>query len=206
MADATAQARREGDQWFGGLTLGYAHAGDRARVATYGRYDMSRTTLDAYREHGLGMFDLAYDRQTVDSRSLAVGVEGSHAIDTTRAALRPFWSLEYRKALENHSDALLNYVLQPVEHDYLLGLRSYNDDTLSVGAGLDVSLDSGWRWSVLLRREQSSGLSANSLGLRISYGQAPVLDPGQYARTPDARHGMDPWQLFQPGTGLPLQP
>ena len=200
-AEATAQARREGEQWFGGLSLGYAHAHERARVAAYGRYDMSRTRLDPYRETGLGLLDLAYERQTVDSRTVAVGVEGSHPIGTTRAALRPFWSVEYRKALEHRGDAMLNYALQPVQHDYLLGLRSYNDDALALGTGLEVATDTGWRWSFLLRREQSSQGSANSLGLRVSYGQAPAQAPAW--RGTGETPGAAPTRLAHP-PGAPL--
>ena len=59
--------------------MGYEHRGDRNTLTTYGRFDASRTTLDAYREHGLGIYDLDYREQTVDSRTVAVGLEGSYA-------------------------------------------------------------------------------------------------------------------------------
>ncbi|MGY1426553.1 autotransporter domain-containing protein [Lysobacter sp. A289] len=196
VADATARARRDGDQLFGGLTFGYEHAGEHGRLAGYGRYDASHTTLDAYRERGLGIYDLSYDRQTIDNSTLALGVEGSHQFKTTTASLRPFWSIEYRQALENRGDARLNYVLLPVAQDYLLGMRSYNDDTLAFGAGLDIDLDSGWSLSFLLRREQSSGAgSANSFGLRFTYGQASTVFPG-----------LDPTQTTDPRTGQSMQP
>ncbi|MGY0558657.1 MULTISPECIES: autotransporter domain-containing protein [unclassified Lysobacter] len=196
VADATARARRDGDQLFGGLTFGYEHAGEHGRLAGYGRYDASHTTLDAYRERGLGIYDLSYDRQTIDNSTLALGVEGSHQFKTAAGSLRPFWSVEYRQALENRGDARLNYVLLPVAQDYLLGMRSYNDDTLAFGAGLDIDLDSGWSLSFLLRREQSSGVgSANSFGLRFSHGQASTMP-----------RGLDPTQTHDPRWGQSMQP
>ncbi|WP_407351277.1 autotransporter domain-containing protein [Luteimonas sp. R10] len=206
-ADATAQAGREGDQLYGGLTVGYEHAGERSRLAGYGRYDASHTTLDAYRESGLGIYDLSYGRQTIDNSTLALGVEGSYQLRTTTVSLRPYWSLEYRQALENRGDARLNYVVQPVTQDYLLGMRSYSDDTLALGAGLDVDLDSGWNLSFLLRREQSSGIgSASSFGLRVSYGQALGADMATRGGAGYVTPGIDPFRAIDPQTGLPLQP
>jgi outer membrane autotransporter protein len=207
VADATAQARRDGDQLFGGLTFGYEHAGEHARIAGYGRYDTSHTTLDAYRETGLGIYDLSYNQQTIDNSTLALGVEGSHQFRASAASLRPFWSIEYRQALENSGDASLNYVLQPVAQDYRLGMRSYNDDTLAFGAGLDIDMDSGWALSFLLRREQSSGIgSANSFGLRISYGQASGAGAAMQGGAGYAMPGIDPLRAIDPHTGLPLRP
>lgn len=206
-AGATAQAQREGDQLFGSLTVGYEHAGERSRMAGYGRYDASHTTLDAYRESGLGIYDLSYGRQTIDNSTLALGVEGSYQLRATTLSLRPYWSLEYRQALGNRGDARLNYVVQPVTQDYLLGMRSYNDDTLALGAGLDVDLDSGWNLSFLLRHEQSSGIgSASSFGLRVSYGQASGADMATHGGAGYVTPGIDPFRAIDPQTGLRLQP
>jgi outer membrane autotransporter protein len=173
-AEITANAQRVGRQTFASLTWGYEHVGKRSRLTGYGRYDASRTTLDAYRESGLGIYDLAYDRQSVDNSTLALGFEGSYLFAMTTSSLRPYWSLEYRQAMQNRGDAGLNYVVQPLAQGYVLGMRSYNDDTLALGAGLDIDLDSGWNLSLLMRREQSAGAGeANSFGVRVSYGQLP---------------------------------
>ncbi len=96
---------------------------------------------------------------------------------------------------------MLNHALQPVDHEDLLGLRSDNDDTRAVGT-VEIASDSGWRWSLLLRREQSQGGSANSLGLQVSYGQAPALpEPTVHG---DTRPGMPASRLADP-FATPLQ-
>src|SRR5690349_15288117 len=105
-------------------------------LAGYGRYDGHRSDLDAYAERGLGVYDLAYGAQRVDNSALAVGVEGNHPFKGERTSWRPFWSVEYRKALENHGNAAINYVQRPLASDYTLAMRSYNDDMLALGAGL----------------------------------------------------------------------
>jgi uncharacterized protein YhjY with autotransporter beta-barrel domain len=165
-----ANARREGEQRFLSLSMGYEHRGDRNTLTTYGRFDASRTTLDAYREHGLGIYDLDYREQTVDSRTVAVGLEGSYARSWGARAFRPFWSVEYRDSLRNDGDAAINYVVQPVSTDYRLGLRSYNDDMFALGGGFDLELAKGWQLSFLYQREQGSDFVGNTFGLWLVFG------------------------------------
>ena len=170
VANAKAQASRDGDQAFGSLTLGYERLGASSSLTGYGRFDASRTRLDAYRETGLGIYDLAYGDQTVDLQSLAVGVEGSYVFNSSSGQVRPYWMLEYRDALENSSDVALNYVVSPLAQDYRLGFRSYGDNVFTYGAGLDVDVTLGWRLSLLFRREHASNYGANtSLGLLLTY-------------------------------------
>lgn len=169
-ADAIAVARREGSQWFGSLALGYEQVLSGMRMSGYARLDGSRSTLDAYREHGLGELDLAYGRHVVDSRALAFGVDGS-AVETAEARLRPFWSIEYRQALQDRGEATLNYAEWARPQDYRLAMRSYNDDLLSLSAGVDLSIARGWILSLLLGHEQARGSDrSSSVGLRLSSG------------------------------------
>ena len=169
VAGTNAHATRDGDQDYGSLAIGLEHVGESMKLTGYGRYEESKTQLDAYRETGLGIYDLAYGKQDVDSRSLAMGVEGSHWMQGTSIAYRPYWMLEYRESLQNEGDAAINYVVRPLASDYVLGLRSYNDDALVFGAGVDMQLFHGWTLSLLYRREHSEGsVDSNAFGLRLS--------------------------------------
>ena len=172
LVGASAHGSRSGDQWFGSLTFGYEHRSRGGNTLTsYGRYDGHRAELEAYREHGLDALDLAYGRQDVSTSSLALGLEGTHAFKGDRLSWRPHWSVEYRTALENRSDVAMNYVQRPRASDYVLAMRSYNDDALSVGAGVDLQFDSGWMLSLLLGREHGrNDLRSNSVGLQARYG------------------------------------
>ncbi|MGB3392398.1 MAG: autotransporter domain-containing protein [Stenotrophomonas sp.] len=173
LASASAQASRSGDQWFGSLTFGYEHRNTSGLTLTgYGRYDGHRATLDGYRESGLGAFDLSYGRQRMDNSALAVGLEGSLAFKGERMSWRPHWRIEYRGALENRGDVSVNYVQRPQDVDYVLAMRSYNDDALALGAGMDLQLHSGWLFSLLLGHEQGrNAMRSNSIGLQVRYGQ-----------------------------------
>jgi len=178
-ADALATATRGGDQQFASVTLGYDHQREHSTLTGYGRLDASRTALDAYRERGLGIYDLQYARQDVDSSSAAVGVEGRYSFRTAAAMVRPSWLLEWRQALRNQGDASLDYAVAPRDGGYVLGLRSYNDDMLAFGAGIDVGFDNGWSLSFQYRREQARDVFANTFGLRLGYGRALQLTPEQ---------------------------
>ena len=171
-AGATGTAVRDGEQWFGSLGVGYEHRGERMSLTGYGRYDASRSTLDAYREFGLGIYDLAYRRQVVENSALALGIEGSYQAGGANGRYRPFWTVEYRQALEDKGEAAMNYVVWPHPTDYRLGMQSYNDNALSLSAGLDVKLRQGWLLSLLFGHEQASNSTqGSSIGLRLSYGQ-----------------------------------
>ena len=49
----------------------------------------------------------------------------------------------------------------------------------ALGAGLDVGFDNGWTLTFQFRREQARDVFANSFGLRLSWGQAPLLTAEQ---------------------------
>ena len=169
-AGAAATAERDGNQSFGALTVGYERTGDRTSLTGYGRFDASRTRLDAYREFGLGIYDLAYGSQTVKNNGLAVGLEGSYLVQGANGVFRPYWMLEYRDAISNSSDVDLNYVVMPVANDYTLGLRGYGNNALMYGGGVDMDIAAGWKLSLLLRREHASGMDAStSFGLLLSF-------------------------------------
>ena len=172
-ADAFAQGRRNGDQWFGSLAFGYEHRRDGMSLTGYGRIEASRSTLDSFREQGAGLYDLVYREQVVRNSAAAVGLEGSYLSADPEARARPFWSVEYRQALDDKGDAYLNYAVGPRAQDYLLRMRSYNDHALSLSAGVDVRLQRGWFMSVLVGHEQTRDSSrATSIGLRLGYGAA----------------------------------
>lgn len=171
-AGALGTAARDGEQWFGSLALGYERRGERMALTGYGRLDASRTTLEAYREYGLDLYDLAYRRQEVENSTFALGIEGSYQVGGANGRYRPFWTLEYRQAIDDKGEAAMNYVVWPHPTDYRLGMQSYNDNALSLAAGVDVKLRPGWLLSLLFGHEQASNSTQGStLGLRLSYGQ-----------------------------------
>lgn len=186
-ASARASARRDGDQLFGSSSVGYTVRGERVDITGYGRFDFSRTSLDAYRESGLGIYDLDYREQTIEHQTAALGVEGSHALAIGGRAFRPFWSIEYQDAVRNAGDARINYVVRPVSTDYLLGARSQIDDLWSAAAGFDLELSRLWRMSFQYRHEAGSGYTGNGMLLQISRGGGGGAMPESYLQTTGAQ-------------------
>ena len=171
-ANAMALGQREGSQSFAALTFGYQQQHGRYALSGYGRFDGSRSRLDGYREHGVGIYDLTYAGQTLNNSGVALGFDGSYRWQGEGLELRPFWKLEYRQSLSNSGQAWMNYVQQPTANGYMLDLQSYADNMLTLGAGLELQTRTGWLLSLLFGRDQgSSGSSSNSVGLRISYGK-----------------------------------
>ena len=201
LAQGSAQGQRSGQQWFGSLTFGHErHNPAGMALTSYGRYDWHRATLDGYSESGLGAFDLVYGRQRVVNNALALGVQGSFQLTRDWGSLRPHWTVEYRSALDNRGQATINYVMRPAATDYRLDLRSYNDDLLSLGAGMDLQLDSGWLFSLLLGHERGrASMRSSSIGLQLRYGSGAAPMQGNAL-------GLLPAQPGQCGGQLPACP
>jgi uncharacterized protein YhjY with autotransporter beta-barrel domain len=170
-ANAFGTASRDGEQWFASMSAGYEHHGPALTLTGYGRVEASRATLDAYRESGLGLYDLTYGEQVVANSALALGLEGRWLVGGDTGRLRPFWTVEYREAIDNRGDATMNYAIAPGSSDYRLRMPSYNDNALSLSLGADVRVGRGWLMSFLFGHEQArNATDANSIGLRVSYG------------------------------------
>lgn len=192
VAGTAAIAQRSGDQSFGALTGGYERAGgDGMTLTGYGRLDASRTRLDAYREHGLGLYDLAYGAQTVESSGASLGVEGSFPILAASGdVFRPYWMLEYRESLDDSSEVDLNYVVLPVDNGYALGMRSFGDNALTYGGGIDLDIAAGWKLSVLARRQHGDGQRpSSSFGLTLTF--APQARDAAAMATPEVEAFAD---------------
>ncbi len=203
LAQGSAQGQRSGQQWFGSLTFGHErHNPAGMALTSYGRYDWHRATLDGYSESGLGAFDLVYGRQRVVNNALALGVQGSFQLTRDWGSLRPHWTVEYRSALDNRGQATINYVMRPAASDYVLDLRSYNDDLLSLGAGMDLQLDSGWLFSLLLGHERGrASMRSSSIGLQLRYGSGAAPMQGNALGLLPAQPGQCDGQL----TACPVQ-
>ncbi|RZA36708.1 MAG: autotransporter domain-containing protein [Lysobacteraceae bacterium] len=170
IADTMGLAQRDGSQVFGSVTFGYESTHESRRLTSYGRVDAGRTTLDAYRETGLGIYDLDYREQTVDQRSVAVGLEGSHSVQVDWARdVRPYWQLEYRNDFSARSDAGINYVVAPADEDYRLSLKPWASSNWNVGFGADFAFGNGVIVTALLRHEVNVGMGSNTtVGLQFS--------------------------------------
>ena len=118
--------------------------------------------------------------------TVSAGLEGRHEWLTSSGAMRPWWTLEYRQAIENRSDVGINYVVLPEASDYVLGLRSFADDGVVLGLGLDITITRGWQLALMGRHERVRGIGrATSFGLQLSWtpggegGPAPAADGGK---------------------------
>ncbi|TDK27162.1 autotransporter domain-containing protein [Luteimonas aestuarii] len=197
VAGGIAHGRRDGTQVSGAVTFGYEQAMEQMRLATYGRLSAGRATLDEYREHGIGIYDLRYAEQDVEHSMAALGVEGSHDLAVGSASLRPYWTLEYWNNIGRNSDALINYVNAPVANDYRLGLTTFSTANWHVGLGADLRLRNGVTVSGLVRHEAGGsigGVTTFGLQFSLNWDASPrmamplSLDAGDLPPQGQSRH------------------
>ena len=82
--------------------------------------------------------------------AVALGLEGAYLAGDGEGRVRPFRNVEYRQAMHDKGAAPLNYVVGPRARDGRLDMHSYDDNALSIAAGMDVRLQRGWLLSLLL--------------------------------------------------------
>lgn len=176
LADASLRGRRDGQQWFGAVTIGYEHQQAHGLTLTgYGRYEHSRSQLDAYREHGVELYALAYREQVVTNSAFALGLEGRHLIEAGAGNWRPYWYVEYRHGLDNGGDVSVNYVLHPHAGDYRMSIKGYDDGVFAIGGGVELQFNRAWLMSLLLSHEQGGdALRGSSIGVQVRYSGASV--------------------------------
>ncbi|GLS06150.1 hypothetical protein GCM10007860_33180 [Chitiniphilus shinanonensis] len=149
--DAYATARRRGSQAYGSLAFGYDYRMDRLRLNPYGRFDMTHSQLDDYREDGAQPGALAVGGQAVQTRSGTVGMYIDRPILLDTGRLTPSLRMEYQYWLRDTDDLTLRYADQPdgavrrvegaattgSQKVYGLGLDWALPDDLSLGLRVD---------------------------------------------------------------------
>jgi hypothetical protein len=65
----------------------------------------------------------------------------------------------------------VNYRVRPASSDYVIGLRSWQDDLLSLDGGIEFGFDNGWKLALKLRRELGAHMMATGYELQISWGE-----------------------------------
>ena len=94
----------------------------------------------------------------------------------------------------------------PARVDHLaLGLRSYNDNVAALGAGVDIGFGNGWSMSFHFKREQARSVFANSFGLRLTWGQTPLITPEQLTQW-ENMYGLPASEGLGAATGQRRQP
>lgn len=166
---ALVGSQRDGNQWFGSVSVGADFAAGDWQLTPYSRVEMSRATLDAYRENSGSVFDLAFQDQTFDSTSIGVGGRARLSHNLGWARLYPEFSAEYQWQLDNNGDVLVTYADQVTGPFSAIRLTALDRDQLILASKLDLELLSHWMFGLEYTARIASGAgSDNALKLTVT--------------------------------------
>ena len=106
--DNTLTGSRDGAQIFGSINYGKTIDKGDFNLTPIARVDLGYTELDAYTETGTDA--LSYDKQTVESGMVSLGLEFNDIIKFSNSSFKPFGLVEYGLDFSNSSDVQMNYV------------------------------------------------------------------------------------------------
>ena len=106
--DNTLTGSRKGAQIFGSINYGKTIDKGDFNLTPIARVDLGYTELDAYTETGTDA--LSYDKQTVESGMVSLGLEFNNIIKFSNSSFKPFGLVEYGLDFSNSSDVQMNYV------------------------------------------------------------------------------------------------
>ena len=139
-----ASGERSGGQFFGSLTLGYEHRQDNWLVSPYTRMNMAYTRLDRFDETGAGIYNLAFDSQTIDLFSTTIGLRTEYEIPMDWGTLKPKMRLEYTRDFAGSNLARMGYADIQGFMPYSIDTDSSLRNSFGIEAGLDIQLNTGW--------------------------------------------------------------
>ena len=162
---------RHGRLLFGSLALSYDVKNGPLSYAPYARLDVIDANLAAYTEQGDANWTLAYDRSTMGSKSMVLGLRGEYAIAQNWGVLSPTARFEYRRMLSGDVTQMMSYANEPGT-TYSLTTTGADRDMFSASLGLIARSDSDVTGAVeyVLSGAPKNGLQGQGLRGRLRIG------------------------------------
>ena len=126
---------RRGKMLFGSLALSYDAKMGPLSFAPYARLDLIDASLAAYTETGDASLALSYEKSTMSSQSLTLGLRGQYDIAQSWGVLSPTWRAEYRRLLSGDLTQAMSYATE-ASTSYAITTTASDRDTISAALGL----------------------------------------------------------------------
>lgn len=158
--------RRDGQQWFGSLSVGADFGTAAWQLTPYARLDASDGELDAYGEQGSSLFGLVYGVQDVRASTGNAGLR--MAWQNTRAwgGWRPSLQVEYQHDFSGSGSATLQYADLLDVPFYRTTLDGFERNRWMLGAG--VQFDFRRHWGLRVDYRGLVGSDDRDHGVQIS--------------------------------------
>lgn len=140
-ADSVFKSNRNGETIFGSASLGKNFIFKKAILLPYVRFSQMTSTLNAYDE-GAHTNALAYERATIESRSMSAGMTASYDIALKSGKLTPSAKFEVRHNTRGSINQSISYADTPAEAA-TYSLTPAPSDVQSYGLGLSYQSKNG---------------------------------------------------------------
>jgi outer membrane autotransporter protein len=149
---------RDGKQMFGSFSTGYLYRVDDTQLTPYGRLDIARAHLDRYTEHGDDIYSLSYQRQTVKTSTVTLGLLAQWTAKRDYGVWAPQLRAEFGHDMQGSSQAAMRYADLLDGPLYRATLAQQSREHTLLGAGIALQTLRGW----LLRAEYQLQLDNSS--------------------------------------------
>ncbi|MGU3576185.1 putative Ig domain-containing protein [Brucellaceae bacterium C25G] len=139
-----ALGERNGHQIFGSLALGYTFRHENWILAPYLKGEAAFTRLASFTEKGAGLYNLRYDRQSVNMQSLTLGLRGEYIVPTTWGDMKTKARVEYVHDFSGSSRSRLGYSDMGGLMPFVINGASDKKDHLRFELGLDTCIMNDW--------------------------------------------------------------
>ena len=136
--------RRDGQQWFGSLSLGADFGDGPWQFTPYARLDASHGELDAYGEQGNSVFGLVYGNQDVRATTGNAGLRMAWRNARPWGGWQPNLQVEYQHDFSGSGNATLQYADMLEVPFYRTTLDGFERNRWMLGAGVQFDFRRHW--------------------------------------------------------------
>ncbi|MEO5846105.1 MAG: putative Ig domain-containing protein [Caldimonas sp.] len=159
---------RTGTEWFASVAGGLRFGGPEAELTPYGRLETIRATLHSFSEDPANPQALRFERQSVPSLKLAIGLEASARRPTPWGELRPNLRVEVRHEFEHAGSAVLRYADDSAGPSYAIDAAGSSRNSISFGLGATLSLPHRWSIGANYDADYSGNTRSDRFALKLS--------------------------------------
>lgn len=164
-----ASGERDGWQVFGSITAAYQFRNEAWLLSPYGRFEFSRSWLDAFTEEGGDIYTLSYGDQTVDSLSGVLGFRTAYTFLTGWGSLTPGFRAEYTHDFAGSSRVDLGYA-DLDDLTYSLETDPERRDYGTLGLSLDAEFAGAWAAGFDYRSSFDGESQDHAIGIEVRKG------------------------------------
>lgn len=154
-ANDFAHADRTGEHVFTSITAGYEYRTQGLHLSPYGRLDLAEDRLQKTTETGAGMYALTYDKQSIQTTSLSLGLRAETAHEMNNGWALPRMRIEFKHDFKGDQPTSVAYADQPGT-PYAITSTTEKQNSALLGVGSDFLLGKGLRISLDYQVERSS--------------------------------------------------